>query len=188
MMQKSARMLGIERRNFWATLRWSAALALLLVPLLAMRFSGEVAWSTGDFLFAALVIGGAGLAYELAVRTVAGGAYRAAVAAAVTGAVLVLWVNGAVGFVGDEGDRANLVFYAVIGLGSVGAIATLARPAPMAWVMSTMSVLQVAVGISTVGMDPVVIPATIFFTGLWILSAHLFHRAARRADEEAIGS
>jgi len=184
MMQKPTRILGIERRNFWSTLRWSAALALLLVPLLAMRFSGEVAWSTGDFLFAALVIGSAGLAYELAARTVSAKAYRAAVAAAVTGAVLVVWINGAVGFVGDEGDRANLVFYAVLGVGFVGAIGTLGRPAPMAWVMSAMAVLQVAVGISTARMDPV----TIFFTGLWILSAHLFHRAARRADEEAIGS
>jgi hypothetical protein len=186
-MEKVTRFFGMERRTFWSALRWSAALGLLLVPLIAMQFSAEVNWTAGDFLFAALVIGGAGLAYELAARTVSGSAYRAAVAVAISGAVLIVWANGAVGIAGDEDNPANLLFYAVVAVGFAGAIVTLARPGPMAWVMGTMAVLQVSVGIATSSIDPAVIPATLLFTCAWIVAAGLFHRAARERAGQASG-
>ena len=179
-MEKSKGIAASSQSNFWSALRWSAALVLLLVPLIAMQFTGEVNWTVGDFLFAALIIGGAGLAYELAARTVSGNAYRAAVAVAVTGTVLVLWVNGAVGIIGDEDHPANLMFYGVVVLGFVGTVITLARAGAMMWVMSAMAVAQVSAGVAGFGMDSVVIPITIFFTGLWLLSARLFYVAARR--------
>ena len=141
-----------SRSNFWSALRWSGALVLLLIPLIAMQFTSEVTWTAGDFLFAGLTIGGAGLAYELAARTVRGNAYRAAVAVGVGGSVLIIWVNGAVGIIGNEENPANLMFYGVVALGFIGAIIMLARAAAMVWVMSTMAVAQLSVGIAALGM------------------------------------
>ena len=45
---------------------WS--LAALLSPLVAMQFTEEVRWDAADFIFAGILIGSVGVAYELAVR------------------------------------------------------------------------------------------------------------------------
>jgi hypothetical protein len=42
--------------------------ALLLVPFVAMQFTDEVAWGAFDFVFAAILLGGAGLLIERAMR------------------------------------------------------------------------------------------------------------------------
>ena len=38
---------------------------ILLVPLVAMQFTDEVAWDLADFVVAGILLFGAGLAYEL---------------------------------------------------------------------------------------------------------------------------
>ena len=42
---------------------------LLLLPAIALLFTDEVQWTAGDFLFAAVLLGGTGLLVELVVRT-----------------------------------------------------------------------------------------------------------------------
>ncbi|HBI70100.1 MAG TPA: hypothetical protein DDZ22_14135 [Massilia sp.] len=42
--------------------------AILLVPLVAMRFTGEVNWTASDFLAAAVLLLGAGSVLELLLR------------------------------------------------------------------------------------------------------------------------
>lgn len=81
----------------WRTLGWSAAGAILLVPLLAMPFTREVAWGAEDFLAAALLLGSAGLALELAVRLVRSTRARLAAGLAILGALLLVWAELAVG-------------------------------------------------------------------------------------------
>jgi hypothetical protein len=76
---------------------WTGAFALLLVPLIAMRFTDEVNWTLSDFVFAAVMIGGAGLAFELAVRVTRNPSYRAGIAIAIVAAVLLIWAHLAVG-------------------------------------------------------------------------------------------
>lgn len=76
---------------------WGFAGLLLLIPAIAMQFSSEVNWGPGDFLAAAMLIGGAGLGVELAVRFIRTRAAMFAVIAGVLLVVLVIWAELAVG-------------------------------------------------------------------------------------------
>ncbi|MFM5929983.1 MAG: hypothetical protein ACKOPQ_03650 [Novosphingobium sp.] len=76
---------------------WGFAGFLLLLPAVAMQISREVNWGAEDFLAAALLIGGAGLGVELAVRFIR---TRAAMMAAIAGVLFVvalIWAELAVG-------------------------------------------------------------------------------------------
>ncbi|MDB5182178.1 MAG: rane protein [Candidatus Saccharibacteria bacterium] len=72
---------------------------VLLMPLLAMQFTDEVKWDLTDFAtIGALLIGG-GLIFE-AVTTRVDAKYRAVIAIAVAAAVLLVWIEFAVGIFG----------------------------------------------------------------------------------------
>jgi len=93
---------GSGRR--WSPLRiarWVAPALLLPVPLVAMQVSDEWNWTLFGFVFIGTVLYGAVLTYELVARKADTTAYRAAVGVAVVTAVLLVWVNGAVGIIGD---------------------------------------------------------------------------------------
>ena len=66
---------GTERS--WGWVRWTGwgGAALLILAALAMPSTRE-AWTVGDYVFASLLIGGVGLALELAVRISPRGAVR----------------------------------------------------------------------------------------------------------------
>ena len=49
---------------------FAGILALLSIPLIAMQFTSEVAWTGGDFLIMTLLLTVTGLAAELAIRNV----------------------------------------------------------------------------------------------------------------------
>ncbi len=78
-------------------LMWAGIVALLVLPLLAMRFTVEVNWTAFDFVVAGCLLGGAGLAFELLSRRVRTVQQRLIVGAALLALVGTLWVNGAVG-------------------------------------------------------------------------------------------
>ncbi|NBW76351.1 MAG: hypothetical protein EBR34_11195 [Sphingomonadaceae bacterium] len=71
--------------------------ALLLVPAVAMQFTPEVNWGVEDFLAAAVLLGGGGLALEVAARLLADPRKRALAALVILGLLLVLWAELAVG-------------------------------------------------------------------------------------------
>lgn len=172
----------------WRAAGWSLAGALLLAPAVAMRFTDEVRWTAADFVFAALLIGGVGLAVELAVRKSPIGFYRAGAALAALAAVGLVWVNGAVGLIGDEGNPANLLFAAVIGTVMVGAIVSRCRPGGLARTMVSAALVQglVCAGAIAFGLGADgrvwpwdVIGASGLFIFLWLAAAASFGRAAR---------
>jgi hypothetical protein len=70
----------------WRIAAWGGAAVLLLLPLVAMPFSEEVAWDAADFAFAGALVAGVGVIYELAVRMTGNTAYRAAVGVALAAA------------------------------------------------------------------------------------------------------
>jgi len=76
---------------------WGAVAALLLAPWVAMWFTDEVAWTAGDFAFAAMLLVGAGALLELTLWKVRDLRYRTAIGAAILAAVLLVWADGAVG-------------------------------------------------------------------------------------------
>lgn len=75
----------------------TAALVLLLVPLVAMQFTSEVLWGPGDFLVAACLLFAAGMAYRLGAHRVRTSRQRVAVGLLVLGALVTVWAELAVG-------------------------------------------------------------------------------------------
>ena len=74
---------------------------LLLIPFIAMQFTSEVKWSPPDFLVAAVLLAGTGLLCELVLRKVAKTGYRIALCAALLTALLLVWLELAVGIFGS---------------------------------------------------------------------------------------
>ncbi|MDX1582903.1 MAG: hypothetical protein R3338_04810, partial [Thermoanaerobaculia bacterium] len=84
----------VERSGIrWRMLPWAGAGLVLLVPLVAMQFSDEVHWDLSDFIFAGVLIGGSGIAYEITARRRQDIQYRAAVAIALAGMFILIWAN-----------------------------------------------------------------------------------------------
>jgi hypothetical protein len=165
---------------------WSTAAGLLLLPLVAMQFTAEVNWSAGDFLFAAMLFGLVGLTLELVVRASRSWFYRGGVAAAVAASFLLTWSNLAVGFIGNEDNPANTLFFAIPAIAILGSALAGFRAAGMAWAMGAAALAQIAVPLAIMGLslgDPVHIRpiefpiATGIFAAMWLTSAALFRRA-----------
>jgi len=76
---------------------WIGAAAVLALPAVAMRFTTEVDWGPEDFLvFGTMLLVACG-ACELALRTIAGRAWRIAAIAVIALAFLLVWAELAVG-------------------------------------------------------------------------------------------
>ena len=71
--------------------------AILLVPLVAMRFTGEVNWTASDFLAAAVLLLGAGSVLELLLRRLSNRRQRLLTAGLLGLAFLYVWAELAVG-------------------------------------------------------------------------------------------
>jgi hypothetical protein len=73
---------------------------LLLLPYVAMQFTGQVIWSPFDFLVAGALLLGAGLTFEFFVRRRSSPAYRLAIGLAIAAVLALVWVELAVGVFG----------------------------------------------------------------------------------------
>lgn len=164
--------------------------ALLLVPLIAMRFTTEVNWTGSDFLVAYVVLASAGLAFRLLFRRAGDWTSRLAATAAVGSTLLMTWVNLAVGLVGRENHGANVLYLGVVALAVLGAIVSRGQPVGMARTFFTMAGVQLAIPVFTLfvlKVEPVipvvrVLGANGFFAFLFTMTALLFrHVGAQNA-------
>lgn len=180
----------IQARNY---LRWLVVTAAVLaVPAVAMALNlgipdpdsgrGVVNWGPMDFALIGLLVLGAGLLFEYAGSRGASLADRAATGIAVVAGLVLVWVNLAVGMIGDEGNPANLLYLIVL----VGAIAaaTIARfQSRVASVAMFATAATHAVGATIAllaGLGPTLV-ADALFIGLWVASGMLFRRASLRS-------
>ena len=163
----------------WRVAGWSIPVLLLMLPAVAMQFTSEVDWTLGDFIFAALMFGIVGLAFELILRTSDSLAYRFGAGLAVIAAFLTIWVNGAVGMIGSEDNPYNLAFGGVLLIALIGAVLARFRAAGMARAMAVAAVAQVTLGAFGLAADPRGAVFSIGFGGLWLLSAALFWNSAQ---------
>jgi hypothetical protein len=171
---------GAGRRiSPWRIVGWGFAAFIILLPLVAMQFTDEVNWNGADFIFAGILLGGTGLLFELAARKSPNNAYRAGAAAAIANAFLLVWITGAVGVIGDEGDPANLFLLGLIPLAMAGAAVARFRPAVMAVVMAACAAATVLIGGYGLTVDFKGGVLTWGFAGVWLLAAGLFRVAAR---------
>ena len=177
---QNTQTIGRRGGHRWRIAAWGTAALLVLLPLVAMQFTAEVNWTLADFVFASVVIGTVGLLFELAVRMSRNMAYRAGVGLALAAAFLIVWANGAVGMIGDEGSGYTQLFYGVIGVALIGSVAAMFRPAPMALAMLAAGLAHLGVAAGGLSADPRGAGISAVFGGLWLLSAALFRLAARQ--------
>lgn len=163
----------------WTLWLWAAAGLLLLLPLLAMQVTDEVAWDAFDFLVAAALFGIVCGGVELASRSGRGAAYAGAAASAFLGGLLIVWANLAVGIIGNENNPLNLMFFGVVALGFVFAALSRFRPAGLALAMTATAAAQVGAAVIAVVLsgDPGAIYAALM-AAPFVLSAWLFRRSA----------
>jgi hypothetical protein len=164
--------------NPWRVLGWSTIAGLVVLPGIAMRFTAEVNWTAADFVFAALLLGGVGLGFEMAVRASGAWAYRAGAAVALGLSLLLLWANAAVGIVGSEDEPINLWFNLVPPLALTGAIIARLRARGMAIAMVVTAGAQVLVGAIMQSYGHFTWVFTGVWTSGWLFAAWLFRRAA----------
>ena len=167
---------------------------MLLLALVAKQLIGEVSWVDNLAQTGALLIG-VGIAVELVSRKTGEAAYRAAVGLALGSAVLLGWVNGAVGIIGSEDNDANLMYGGVLVDGAIGAVIARFKPEGMARALFATALAQTLVAmIALVGRmgSPYSGPLEIvtingFFVALFVGSAVLFSKAARGRPEQRPG-
>lgn len=176
------------RRSPWRLLLWGIPTALLIAPAVAMQFTSEVQWTPFDFIFASVLLYGSAATADLTMRKSGSWAYRLGAGLAVLVSFLLIWVNGAVGVIGNEDNPANLVFIVIIMIAAAGAVAAKFEARGMARAMTIAFVLNaaIAVGVPIYGWGadghpgmPGLVALIGVFAMMWGLSAALFAKAAR---------
>ena len=163
---------------------------ILLLPALAMQVTDEVVWDLADFIVAGSLLFGTGLMYELVARKGSNVAYRVAVGVALATALILVWMNLAVGLIGSEDNPANLMYIGVLAVGLVGALIARLRAREMARALLATALAQALVPvIALIVWKPSVTSAEAFvdmlgvfgvnaiFVVLFVASALLFRRS-----------
>lgn len=160
---------------------WGTAGLLLLLPLVAMQVAPDsgVNWTLSDFVFAGLLLGGVGLAAELAVRISSSWSYRFGAALGLAAGFFLIWANAAVGYIGSEDNPYNQLFFGVVVIALAGSLIAGFKARGMALAMLTAGIVHAALGAYGFPQDPVTGPITLVFVAMWLGSAGLFHKAAR---------
>ncbi|MFN7165271.1 MAG: hypothetical protein ACK4P2_10690 [Hyphomonas sp.] len=162
-------------------------LALLMVPLIAMRYTDDVQWTLFDFAVAGSALFVTGIAFNLFLGRTGNLAYRSAAAIALGATLLHFWANSAVGMIGPETDDFNRAYHLIWILGLAGAAFARLRPGPMSYVMLGMALGHAGLGWAALelgkqGESPSgtleIFSVTGAFSGLFLLSAWLFSEAS----------
>lgn len=127
-------------------------------------------------------------------------AYQFAVGLALGAALLLVWLNGAVGIIGTDDNEANVMYVGVLIIGMIGAISARFEPLGMARALYATALAQALVAIIAVvgGLGSTVpnwpwdtLGVTGIFVALWLGSALLFRNAAAgersSADADLMG-
>jgi hypothetical protein len=141
-----------------------------------MQFTSEVDWSASDFIVMGALLGTLGLGTEFLVRRSGSTAYRMGAVVAMATAFLTIWVNLAVGMIGDE-NPYNLLFGGVLAIAFAGSILSAFKAAGLARAMLAAAVAQAVLGAGGLAADPRGALFSMMFALPWILSAGLFRRA-----------
>lgn len=80
------------------------AVGILIVPLVAMRFSGEVNWDTADFLIMGTLIFGTAMVFEFAMSQMRDTTHRILIGTAIIALFIYIWAELAVGIFTNLGS------------------------------------------------------------------------------------
>ena len=146
-------------------------------------------WDLLDFLVFGTMVTVVVVVVFLAWRRARNRAYSAAATVTVLGAFLLVWVNGAVGIIGNEGNDANLLFFGVLAIAAAGALIARFRARGMAIALYATAGAQVLVAVFAIAMrlgasGPIwprdLLLLTAFFSAFWLVAGWLFGKAAKR--------
>lgn len=190
----------------WSPLKiatWVVPGIVLLIPLVAMQFSDEVKWTFFDFVVCGVILYGARFTYEWVASRESTIAYRAAVGMAVVTALILVWINGAVGIIGD--GPVNVLYAGVLVVGFIGVLIANFQPLGMARALVATAIAQMLVPVIAFTIwktgwqdllidpnsphppfDPGVVQVFILngvFATMFVGSALLFRNAARGKSE-----
>ncbi len=73
---------------------------LLMIPFIAMQFTGEVQWTLGDFVIAGLILLGTGLIIDFTIRKINQPSLRFILIALICIGFFLFWAELAVGIFG----------------------------------------------------------------------------------------
>lgn len=176
-----------NKRIIWIAV---ATLAILAIPLVAMRFTAEVNWTFSDFVFAGALIFGIGLTFELIATRANMTSYKVATALALAGTFLLIWINGAVGVIGSEDNPANLLYGGVLAVLIIGTLISQLKPIGLYRTLLLTALTQALVPVvallifkpSVASWDPGVTGIFIlsFFVVLWVAAGLLFRQSSLR--------
>jgi hypothetical protein len=166
--------------NSWRIAGWSVPVILLLIPAVAMRFTSEVDWDAGDFIVMGALFVAIGLGIEFLVRQSSNTAYRVGAVLALVTAFLTIWINLAVGMIGDD-NPYNLLFGGVLLIALVGAIIGKFHPAGMARAMFATAAAQLLVGAGGLASDPRGAIFSMMFAAPWLAAGILFRKSGQKA-------
>jgi hypothetical protein len=177
-------------RNRLRPFIWGGAACLLLLPAIAMQFfpASGVDWTAADFAVMAAMLALACGLYEVGAWLSREPAYRAGFGMAVLAGFLTLWVNLAVGMLGDEDNDANAMFIGVLAIGALGAVVARLKPMGMARAMFATALAQlavVAIAMGLGGFDARELMLTACFALPWLASGQLFRSAAQARSRNA---
>lgn len=167
----------------------SITILLLLIPFIAMFVTDEMNWSAADFVVAGVLVFSAGIIYEWLSTKGSSIIHRTAVALAVITSLGLLWVNLAVGLIGNENNPANTLYLGVIAIGLIGLIVARFKTRALQYVLYAMAIAQAAVPViayfiwkpqfvSAINIVQV-IGVNTFFVLLFAVSGLLFRQASR---------
>ncbi len=74
-------------------------------------------------------------------------AYRLAFGLGLVALLLLIWLSLGVGIIGADGDPANLMYFAVLAIGIVGAAKTRMQPTGMAYTLFAMAIAQTLIAL-----------------------------------------
>jgi len=188
MREIMSHILKSHRSSVWVVV---GVLGLLAIPLSAKIVDPNMGWSAFDFVLAGALLLTAGLGFDF-LRKLGDWRYKLATAIGVGAALLLMWVNLAVGIIGSENNPLNLMFAGVLVVGVFGALWARLRPQGMARTLFCMALthaLAAGLGISVwrpaLNTDAalwsfaVVLIGNLVFILLFLASGLLFQRAGR---------
>ncbi len=166
-------------------------ISILMVPLIAMQFTDEVLWGPIDFAVFGIMLISVGFAFEFITAKQNSMVYKAAIGLALLTAFLLIWVNLAVGLIGNTNEIANIMYSGVLAVLILGALVVRVRPLAMVRVMFATALTQGLITIITLlgkmsnhsgSSAGEIIVMNGVFIALFMVSAFLFRRAGNASQ------
>jgi len=163
---------------------------LLFIPLIAMQFSQEVAWTPADFLIAGTFLFITGLSYVMITQSAKHLAYKVAIGLTLFSILLLIWSNLAVGIIGAEDNPINLWYFGVALVGIAVIPLSRFKPTGLAYTLFTMitgiAVITLTVLLRGIQYDSLfeILGINLLFIILFGLAGYLFLYSAKNASQD----